>query len=77
MTSTIASLPIRTKAIHFVNPPIGIEAIFKMFSSFLGEKIRSRIQMHQNFESLHKYIPKSVLPKDYGGDYDSVSQVAG
>lgn len=35
--------PIRQKGIHFVNPPIGFDALYKIFYTFLKEKFRKRV----------------------------------
>ncbi len=67
----------RTKSIHFVNPPKGFDTLYKIFSSFLGEKIRSRLFLHETFDDLHKKIPKSVLPLEYGGEAGTVEEIAG
>ncbi|KPJ21414.1 hypothetical protein RR48_00522 [Papilio machaon] len=31
-----------------------------------------RVIIHDTMESLHKYVPKEYLPKDYGGDLPSL-----
>ncbi|XP_055600189.1 alpha-tocopherol transfer protein-like [Uranotaenia lowii] len=67
MTSVIEAFPIRTKGIHFVNPSSGFDALFKLFHGFLSKKIQERIAVHDTFEALHKVIPKSHLPEEYGG----------
>lgn len=67
MTSVIEAFPSRTKGIHFVNPSTGFDALFKMFHGFLSKKIQERIQVHESFEALHKVIPRSYLPEEYGG----------
>lgn len=67
MTSVIEAFPIRTKGIHFVNPSTGFDTLFKMFHGFLSKKIQERIAVHDTFEALHKVIPKSFLPEEYGG----------
>lgn len=47
-----------------------------LFIGFLSEKIQKRVQVHKNFDSLHKSVPKSILPKEYGGDYKSISEIS-
>ncbi|CAH0404713.1 unnamed protein product [Chilo suppressalis] len=68
------SLPVRVKSNHIMNTPMGFEAAFTILKSFLGEKLKKRIHVHnQNYEALYKYIPKSVLPIEYGGEDGSLS----
>lgn len=75
MTSAIEAFPCRTKGIHFVNPPTGFEALFKVFHGFLSKKIQERIQVHDSFEALHKVVPKKYLPEEYGGQGGKLPQI--
>ncbi|XP_044763590.1 alpha-tocopherol transfer protein-like [Coccinella septempunctata] len=57
----------RVAAIHMVNLTNfanlllgGIKMIFK--------DVASKIKVHENLESLHREVPRAILPKDYGGD---------
>ncbi|KAJ8322286.1 hypothetical protein KUTeg_000757 [Tegillarca granosa] len=60
--------PARFTAIHFVNQPWYIEALFKMIKPFLKEKSRNKIYMHGiNLGTLHIHIHKEVLPAELGG----------
>lgn len=40
---------------------------FYLISSFLSEKLRKRLFLHKNLESLHESIPRKILPLEYGG----------
>jgi hypothetical protein len=77
VTSTISALPVRIKALHFVNPPAGFSTVFKIFSTFLPEKIRNRAFVHATFEDLHEKFPKSKLPEEYGGEAGKVDELVG
>ncbi|KAK3088715.1 hypothetical protein FSP39_022936 [Pinctada imbricata] len=60
--------PARFGAIHFVNQPWYIEAIFKIIKPFLKEKSKDRIHMHGiNVGTLHFHIHKEILPTELGG----------
>ncbi|XP_021376060.1 clavesin-2-like isoform X1 [Mizuhopecten yessoensis] len=60
--------PARFGAIHFVNQPWYIEAMFKMLKPFLKEKSKDKIHMHGiNLGTLHVHIHKEVLPAELGG----------
>ncbi|GAB0091091.1 hypothetical protein DMENIID0001_058940 [Sergentomyia squamirostris] len=76
MTSSIQeAYPIRQKGMHFINPMPGFESLFKIFHGFLSEKMKKRIFVHGSLEDLHKYIPKSLLPAEYGGNAGPVQQI--
>lgn len=67
----------KIKGIHFVNAPSFVEKVVFILKQSLKEKIAKRIHVHSNYDDLQKYIPKDILPKDYGGDQPSVSKLAG
>lgn len=67
LSSLLEPFPVRVKAIHLVHPPKGIETAFKILMSVCHEKLRNRVQMHENFEALHKIVDKKHLPAEYGG----------
>ena len=35
-----------------------------------------QIFVHDSFESLHKHIPKRLLPTEYGGEVESIQEIA-
>lgn len=59
--------PVKIKEVHVVNPTPLVDFIIKWVAPFLKEKIRKRIIVHSNLESLHKAIPKECLPNEFGG----------
>ncbi|GFR22883.1 alpha-tocopherol transfer protein-like [Trichonephila clavata] len=66
------SLPIRFKSIHVVNEAIVFQYAWSILKLLLSEKIRSRIYFHgKNTEELQKYIPKEIIPREYGGDLNN------
>ncbi|XP_050428160.1 alpha-tocopherol transfer protein-like [Adelges cooleyi] len=67
--------PLRVKGIHYVNPPKFVSRLVSFFKMFLPTKIQNRILIHENFESLHKHIPKDVLPNEYGGTAGSIEKL--
>lgn len=69
MVSSIQdSLPMRHKAIHIVNNSSLFSALFSIVRPLLKEKLRHRIMLHgTSMDSLHKYLPPSILPEEYGG----------
>ncbi|XP_058066736.1 retinol-binding protein pinta-like [Anopheles bellator] len=68
--------PLRQKGFHYINTPSSFELVFNMFKSFMSEKNRSRLYVHgSNLESLYEYVPKRLLPKEYGGEGSSLVDI--
>ncbi|XP_057673240.1 alpha-tocopherol transfer protein-like isoform X1 [Corythoichthys intestinalis] len=60
--------PIRIKAVNIVNEPRIFKGIFAVIKPFLKEKMAQRYTLHSSdLRSLHRKIPRSVLPEEYGG----------
>ncbi|XP_044737796.1 alpha-tocopherol transfer protein-like [Chrysoperla carnea] len=59
--------PVKLKEVHVVNVSPLVDTIVNFVKPFIKEKIRNRIHIHSDMESLHKFIPKDVLPEEYGG----------
>nr|CAI5827762.1 unnamed protein product [Callosobruchus analis] len=59
--------PVKLKEVHVVNVSPLVDTIVGWVKPFLKEKIKNRIHMHSDFESLYKFVPKEVLPEEYGG----------
>ncbi|XP_076840323.1 alpha-tocopherol transfer protein-like [Brachyhypopomus gauderio] len=60
--------PIRIKAVNIINEPRIFKGIFAIIKPFLKEKMAERFVLHgSDLSSLHRVIPRSVLPEEYGG----------
>lgn len=60
--------PVKLKEVHVVNVSPIVDTIVNFVKPFLKEKTRNRIYVHTaGLESLYKYVPKEVLPEEYGG----------
>lgn len=71
-----ASSPMRAKGTHFINTPAGFETVFNLMKGLLSEKNRSRLFVHnKNYEELYKYIPKELLPAEYGGNAGTIPEL--
>lgn len=69
--------PVKLKEIHIINVSPLVDTIVNFVKPFLKEKIRQRIHFHHDLDSLYKFVPKSVLPKEYGGDIGSIKDING
>lgn len=67
----------KLKEVHVVNVSPLIDTIIGWVKPFLKEKIKNRIYVHQDLESLHKYVPIDVLPEEYGGTAGKLQQFHG
>ncbi|XP_065172224.1 alpha-tocopherol transfer protein-like [Atheta coriaria] len=59
--------PVKLKEVHVINISPIIDTIINWAKPFLTEKIRNRIHVHSDLDSLHKMVPKDILPEEYGG----------
>ncbi|XP_047544420.1 clavesin-2-like [Vanessa atalanta] len=67
------AVPVRIKAIHFLNAPFFFETFFGIVRRFMNEKSKKRIIVHnKNMESFYEHVPREILPEEYGGTGDSI-----
>ncbi|XP_034949975.1 clavesin-2-like [Chelonus insularis] len=60
--------PARFKAIHFLSPPLYVQATLALVKPFLDEKTRHKIYLHgNNLSTLHEHLPTDILPAELGG----------
>ncbi|XP_050353564.1 uncharacterized protein LOC126775570 [Nymphalis io] len=58
----------RIKTIHIISASKVVNSIVAILKQLLNAKVADRIRIHKNIEEIHEYIPKELLPKDYGGE---------
>lgn len=61
------ALPVKIKAIHFVNVPSVFHYVLVLIKFLLTDKLRSRFFVHKNPLDLSKTINPACLPEEYGG----------
>lgn len=60
--------PMRLKAIHVVNQPLFFTLLLRFLKPLVKNKFFQRLHQHgRNYASLHEYIPREILPQEYGG----------
>ncbi|CRL03400.1 CLUMA_CG016526, isoform A [Clunio marinus] len=60
--------PVIVRQVHIVNCSSLINKVMMVIKPFLKAEVAERIQTHlPESETLFKYIPKEILPKEYGG----------
>jgi len=68
--------PIRIKAMHIYNNPKVFDMVYPVAKQLMGDKLRKRMIIHgSDLKSLHKHIPKNILPKEYGGELESLTTI--
>ncbi|XP_055702661.1 alpha-tocopherol transfer protein-like [Phlebotomus papatasi] len=67
--------PAKIKEIHVINVSPLVDSLVNFVKPFLKEKIRNRIFLHSNIDELYKYVPKSMLPSEYGGDAGPIRDI--
>ncbi|XP_013105393.2 clavesin-2 [Stomoxys calcitrans] len=71
------SMPYRIKSVYYINVTPAAQQFFKILFPFLSEKLRQRIKvLGQDMQELYQYIAPKYLPKDYGGELASLSELA-
>ncbi|KPJ11585.1 Alpha-tocopherol transfer protein [Papilio machaon] len=66
----------KIKGIHFINMPAFAIPILGLIKKLLKPKIAARIHIHSKPEDIANVFPKSILPKEYGGDEFSYEEIA-
>ncbi|XP_066908008.1 alpha-tocopherol transfer protein-like [Halyomorpha halys] len=68
--------PIRLKAIHVVNTLPIVDKIMFMIKPFMRKELLELIHYHSSdLSEIQAALPKSCLPKDYGGDLPSITEL--
>lgn len=71
-------LPIKLKAMHFLNSNYFLEKLLLLIGPFLNPNVKKRLHMHppgMPMEELIKFIPKKCLPKELEGDLESEEEL--
>ncbi|XP_043515359.1 alpha-tocopherol transfer protein-like [Frieseomelitta varia] len=67
--------PVKLKEVHVVNVSPLVDTIVNFVKPFVKEKIRNRIFMHSDLKTLYEYIPREILPAEYGGDAGPIQAI--
>ncbi|CAH0595194.1 unnamed protein product [Chrysodeixis includens] len=67
--------PVKLKEVHVVNSTPLIDTLFNIIKPFLKEKMRNRIHFHSDYKALHEYVPKELLPEEYGGTSCALNEI--
>lgn len=67
--------PVKLKEVHVINVSPLVDTIISFVKPFLKEKIRNRIFVHSDLESLYNYVPQDMLPEEYGGGAGKIADI--
>ncbi|CAH2093982.1 unnamed protein product [Euphydryas editha] len=66
---------IRIKSIHLVTTSKVLDVLLAMVKQVMSPKIAGRVHIHKTIEEIHEFVPKHILPKDYGGEERSIKEL--
>lgn len=66
----------RLKGIHFITPSKAIDTFVQLVKKTLSKKVAERVQVHKDMESVYKYVPKEIMPSDYGGQAKTLEELS-
>ncbi|XP_013184164.1 alpha-tocopherol transfer protein-like [Amyelois transitella] len=67
--------PVKLKAVHVINISPLVDKIVNFVKPFIKDKIKERIFLHSDSSELYKYVPKEMLPNEYGGNAGSMADL--
>lgn len=64
----LSAYPVKYKGFHILNNSYIFDTILTLVKQLIPKKLRERIHLHgSSLESLHKHVPKEILPSRLGG----------
>ncbi|XP_049964366.1 alpha-tocopherol transfer protein-like [Schistocerca serialis cubense] len=67
------ALPSKVIGNHMVNVVPATETLINIMKPIMKKELSDKLFVHsKDMEEFYKHVPKSVLPKDYGGELDSL-----
>lgn len=67
----------RIKGIHILSESSTVNMIVSLFKQLFSKKVGERVQVHKTLDSLHKVVPREILPSDLGGEEVSIMELRG
>ena len=66
--------PIRIIHSHFINCSPLMSKLMAIVRPFLKKEVSDSIKFHSSLESLYEFVPKDILPVDFGGTAESLNE---
>uniref|UniRef100_A0A2H1X0M8 SFRICE_038037 n=1 Tax=Spodoptera frugiperda TaxID=7108 RepID=A0A2H1X0M8_SPOFR len=67
----------RIKDLHVISASKTVEVFTTLLKQLLSNKLAGRINVLKTVEELYEYVPKEMLPKDYGGNEATMIELYG
>ncbi|KAG5875651.1 hypothetical protein JTB14_018649 [Gonioctena quinquepunctata] len=65
-------MPIRLKTIHYFNIVPFMDKVVALVKPFMKKELWDSLVIHTEMNTLYKYVPKDILPQEYGGSCESI-----
>ncbi|XP_069356693.1 uncharacterized protein [Maniola hyperantus] len=72
MTVFIEGYGMRIKGIHIISESKVVDGFVMLLKQAVSAKIAGRIHVHKSVKDLYEFVPKAMLPEDYGGEERSL-----
>ncbi|KMZ07831.1 alpha-tocopherol transfer protein-like isoform X2 [Drosophila simulans] len=67
------AFPVRLRAIHMINCPTYLDRIVSVVKPFISDEVFKLIRFHtQSINTLYEFVPREMLPEEYGGGAGSL-----
>ncbi|KAI8442527.1 hypothetical protein MSG28_006003 [Choristoneura fumiferana] len=68
---------VEVTGIHFINAPAFIDKLMMLIKPFMKKALIDCLHIHQvGATTLEKHMPIAALPKDAGGEFDSIAKIS-
>lgn len=69
--------PVRIIQLHVINCTPFIETAMRFVKPFMYDRLYNALKFHNagNIEDLYEYVPREILPVDYGGDEKPMAEL--
>ncbi|XP_045454056.1 alpha-tocopherol transfer protein-like [Melitaea cinxia] len=65
----------RVKSIHLVTTSKVLDTLLAVIKQVMSPKIAGRVHIHKTMDEINEFVPKRILPKDYGGEERSIKEL--
>ncbi|XP_063924019.1 alpha-tocopherol transfer protein-like [Zophobas morio] len=69
------AFPVIIKEVHLINAPFFSKFVINVIKAFLSPALSEVIHVHTSIETLYEFVPKNILPEEYGGNAGKLSDL--
>ncbi|XP_066598808.1 retinol-binding protein pinta-like [Prorops nasuta] len=68
--------PVRVRSMDFVNAPLYVNVVLKIFKKFMTPKLKQRVHIHfSDVKTVLSKLPPEIIPIEYGGTEDTLQDL--